>query len=94
MPKMEMVKGASDGYCWKNRSKGLIIFNPDIGLNGGNGVEQRNVSINSMYLVFNIRVRSELEDDFLEIQQTGKLLRVDELLAIEVYDLLHDILCI
>ena len=44
--------------------------------------------------MFNVRVRSELEDDFLEIKHTGKFFRVNELLTIEIDDFLHDILCI
>ena len=77
-----MVEGASNCYSWIYRSKHLIIFDPDAGLDGGNSIEYGDVSIHRLYLLLDIRVRSELEDDFLEVQHGGKFLRVDELLAI------------
>lgn len=89
MSKMEMVKGASNSYSWINRSKQLIIFDPDVGLDGWNSIEQRYVSIHSLYLLLKICIRSELEDDFFEVKHIGKFLRVDELLAIKVDDFLH-----
>lgn len=94
MPKMEMVKGASNCHSWIHRSKHLIIFDPDAGLDGWNGIEQRDKLIHSLYFLPNFRIRSELKDDFLEVEHSGKFLRVYELLAIQVYDFLHDILSI